>query len=131
MSSDLSGCILFSLDELLSSQTVLKQMETQNNTIFQTLNVPIFKQNLMNWAASGFIDSTNVYQFPVTTIPSDDGKYSCSDGVNRTVWDYIPFFLGVPIDTFMSTLQAKTSGINLTHSVQENPVVLCIHASRK
>lgn len=131
MSSDLSGCILFSLDELLSSQTVLKQMETQNNTIFQSLNVPLFKQNLMNWAASGFIDSANVYQFPVTTIPSSDGKYSCSDGVNRTVWDYIPFFLGIPIDTFMSTLQTKTSGINLTHSVQENPVLLCIHASRK
>ena len=56
MSLDLSGTILFSLDELLSSQTVLKQMETQNNTTFQSLNVPIFKQNLMNWAASGFID---------------------------------------------------------------------------
>jgi len=120
-----------SLEDLLSSQEILLQIEQLNKTNLELLNVTTLKKNLLAWAAAGFTDSINVYSFPIQKPPLVSGLYTCSDGVNRTIWDYIVFFLGYPILTLVERIQANLRDIKLTFSLQENPTaVLNIHASK-
>ena len=120
-----------SLDDLLSSQEILLQIEQLNKTNLELLNLTTLKKNLLAWAAAGFTDSINVYSFPIQKPPVVTGLYTCSDGVNRTIWDYIVFFLGYPILTLVERIQGNLKDIKLTFSLQENPVsILNIHASK-
>ena len=120
-----------SLDDLLSSQEILLQIEQLNKTNLELLNLTTLKKNLLAWAAAGFTDSINVYSFPIQKPPVVTGLYTCSDGVNRTIWDYIVFFLGYPILTLVERIQGTLKDINLTFSLQENPsAILNIHASK-
>jgi len=120
-----------SLDDLLSSQEILLQIEQLNKTNLELLNLTTLKKNLLAWAAAGFTDSINVYSFPIQKPPVVVGLYTCSDGVNRTIWDYIVFFLGYPILTLVERIQGTLKDIKLTFSLQENPsAILNIHASK-
>lgn len=120
-----------SLEDLLSSQEILLQIEQLNKTTLELLNVTTLKKNLLAWAAAGFTDSINVYSFHIQKPPLVAGLYTCSDGVNRTIWDYIVFFLGYPILTLVERIQANLRDIKLTFSLQENPTaILNIHASK-
>ena len=120
-----------SLDDLLSSQEILLEIENLNKKNLELLNLTTLKKNLLTWAAAGFTDSINVYSFPIQKPPLIAGLYTCSDGVNRTIWDYIVFFLGYPILTLVERVQANLKDIKLTFSLQENPTVLLnIHASK-
>jgi hypothetical protein len=122
---------LISIEELLSSQEILLQIEQLNKTNLELLNVTTLKKNLLAWAAAGFTDSINVYSFPIQKPPVVVGLYTCSDGVNRTIWDYIVFFLGYPILTLVERIQGTLKDIKLTFSLQENPsAILNIHASK-
>jgi len=122
---------LISIEDLLSSQEILLQIEELNKKNLELLNVTTLKKNLLAWAAAGFTDSINVYSFPIQKPPVVTGLYTCSDGVNRTIWDYIVFFLGYPILTLVERIQGTLKDINLTFSLQENPsAILNIHASK-
>ena len=120
-----------SLDDLLSSQEILLEIEELNKKNLELLNLTTLKKNLLAWAAAGFTDSINVYSFSIQKPPVVAGLYTCSDGVNRTIWDYIVFFLGYPILTLVERIQANLKDIKLTFSLQENPTaILNLHASK-
>jgi hypothetical protein len=130
MTTDLSSNVIVTLEALLSSVNTFSAIETGNKNTLETLNTATFMQNLHAWAATGFIDSYSVYQFTLVAPQLTGNKYSCSDGTPRALFDYIPFFLGYSLPTFMATLQTKVAGITLSYSVSEDPIILQIHASR-
>jgi len=123
--------ILISISELMTSNATFVATEQGNKQRLEILDTTLFIQNLHTWAGAGYTDSFIVYNFPLV-IPTKIGSlYQCSDGVNRTLWDYIPFCLGYPILTLVQNIEARVSGINLTFSLSEDPtVVLSIHASK-
>ena len=124
--------ILISISELMTSNATLVATEQGNKQRLESLDTTLFLQNLHTWAGAGYKDSYVVYNFSLVMPTTKVGNaYQCSDGVNRTLWDYIPFCLGYPILTFVANLQTRVTGITLTSSLSDDPtVVLSIHATK-
>jgi len=123
--------ILISIGELITANATLVATEQGNKQRLEGLDTNTLLQNLHAWAGAGYPDSFVVYNFSLVAPTQIGNAYLCSDGVNRTLWDYIPFCLGYPILTFVANLQARVSGIKLTASLTESPtIVLSIHATK-
>ena len=123
--------ILISIGEFITANATLVATEQGNKQRLESLDTTLFLQNLHTWAGAGYTDSYVVYNFSLVMPTKVGNAYTCSDGTNRTLWDYIPFCLGYPILTFVANLQARVSGIKLTASLSEDPtVVLSIHATK-
>lgn len=123
--------ILISIDQLIASNATLVATEQGNKQRLEGLDTTLFLQNLHTWAGAGYPDSFIVYNFSLVMPTKVGNAYMCSDGVNRTLWDYVPFCLGYPILTFVANLQMRVSGIKLTASLTEDlTVVLSIHATK-
>lgn len=126
-----TNSILISINELMTSNATLVATEQGNKQRLEGLDTTLLIQNLHTWAGSGYTDSFVVYNFSLVVPTKVGNAYNCSDGTNRTLWDYIPFCLGYPILTFVENIQNRVAGITLTSSLTENPtVVLSIHASK-
>jgi len=123
--------ILISINELMTSNATLVATEQGNKQRLENIDTTLFLQNLHTWAGAGYKDSYVVYNYSLVMPTKVGNAYTCSDGVNRTLWDYIPFCLGYPILTFVANLQTRVTGITLTSSLSEDPtVVLSIHATK-
>lgn len=123
--------VLISLTELMNSTSTLKAIEAANKQRLEMFDSTILINNLQQWAGSGFQDSYIVYQLPVVSSEKSGNVYTCSDGTNRTVWDYIAFCLGYPITTLVANFQSKVHDMTFSFSVQEVPSVsLNLHVSK-
>ena len=124
------AAIEVNIHDIINSLNTLVQIEQQNKTHFASLDFSAFKTSLYKWAALKYPDSFLAYSFPVTTPPMAAGLYSCSDGNPKTIWDYIPYCLGMSIQDWLMRYQEKVSGITLSFSVNADPYVLNIHVTR-
>lgn len=118
------------INDIFNSHNTLIQIERQNKEMFASLDFSQFKNTLYKWAALNYPDSFLAYSFPVTTPPVTNCIYCCSDGNPKNIWDYIPYCLGMSIQDWLNSYQAKVSGITLSFSVNANPYVLNIHVTR-
>jgi len=122
---------LITLSQLVNMNSTLTAIETSNKASLETTDTALLITNLQKWAASGFQESYTVYEFTIVPSQKEGNTYKCSDGVSRTIWDYIPFFLGYSIQELVANLQAQIEDIKLSFSVQEDPTMLIrIHASK-
>ena len=122
--------VIISMEELISATATLQTIEAGNKQSLESFNATTFVENLQKWAASGFKDSFVVYQLPAVAPDMLNGKYKSSDIVYRTVWDYIPFCLGYSITDLLAKFQARATGMTFSFSVEENPIILKIHATK-
>jgi hypothetical protein len=123
--------VLISFGDLVAATSTLKAIETANKTRLELFDAPTLLANLQEWAGTGFQDSYIVYQLPVVSSQKNGNLYTCSDGTNRTTWDYIAFCLGYPITTLVASFQTKVKDMTFSFSVQETPsVVLSLHVSK-
>jgi len=123
--------VLISLSELMTSNAALKATEAANKQSLEMCDAPTLLNNLQQWAGTGFQASYPVYQLQVVTPIKTTTLYNCSDGIPRNVWDYIPFCLGYPITTLVSSFQQRVSGMNFSFSLEETPtIVVKIHVSK-
>jgi hypothetical protein len=118
------------INDIINSHSVLNQIEQHNKTQFASLDFSVFKTTLYKWAALNYPDSFLAYSFPVTTPSMVSGLYSCSDGNPKSIWDYIPYCLGMSIQDWLIAYQQKVNGITLSFSVNADPYVLNIHVTR-
>ena len=122
---------IISLAQLVNSVQTLAATEVRNKTILETMNSETLIQNLHGWASVGFTDSHPVYEYQLSPSAKIDGKYRCSDGVLRDIWEYIPFCLGYSINDLVANLQQQVTDIKLSFSLQEEiTVILRIHATK-
>lgn len=122
--------IEINFNDIVDSHNTLVEIESQNKLALNGLDYSALKQSLYKWAALGYPDSHLAYSFPVITPLTTAYTYPCSDGNSRTIWDYIPFFLGTSINDWLANYQTKMNGITLSFSVNSNPYVLNLHVSR-
>jgi hypothetical protein len=123
-----SGAI--TLDTIQSTIQELKRIEKNNHDILQNLDYDTLETNLHIWGIHGYSDSYLVYEFILTEPEVVNGRYMCSDGVLRDVWEYIVFVLGSSIQTMLDIHQLNLQGITLGFSVKPSPITLGIHAIR-
>jgi hypothetical protein len=126
----IENAFVIRLDDIDSSMQVLVNKELKNKNILNGLDFDILKKNLYMWAGGGYIDSYESYRFVLNDPNIVNGRYSCSDGIFRDVWGYIPFILGSSIQELVQSYQLKMKGISLSYSVQINPITLILHVSR-
>jgi hypothetical protein len=116
---------LITLDELISSQDVLRQKEIDDKAIIDTIDNPNpvdLRAKLYQWAVQKFPEA-----FPVFSIIINPPQI-CSDGVTRGLYDYIQFCSGMSIADKLLSLQAKMQGIQVLNSYSGNTIT--IHVSK-
>jgi hypothetical protein len=116
---------IITLNELVSSQEVLLKKEANDKIIADTIdnpNVVELRAKLLQWATLGFPDAFAVFSVTVTPPPV------CSDGVTRSLYDYIQFCSGVSIADKLTSLQSKLQGIQVLNSYSGNTIT--IHVSK-
>jgi hypothetical protein len=124
-----------SLDDIINTHQTYLRTEEQIKGNLTSLDFELLKTNLYTWAAKGYQDSYAAYHLPVYPMPPDipepAAAIPCSDGSLRTIWDYIPFCLGMSIGELLQSYEAKLYGISLAYSLQANPYILVIHVTKK
>jgi hypothetical protein len=80
------------------------------------------RPQLFEWAAKGFPPIYVVQQFTVSP------PNVCSDGVARSVYDYVVYLLGQDMGTIIAAIQTLCVGIQISYSFQGN--TLRIHVSK-
>lgn len=113
------------ISELLASHAVVQAQEvTDRSTLSVLLNETreTLRPQLFEWAAKGFPSIYVIQQFTVTP-PS-----ICSDGVARSVYDYVVYLLGQEMGPTIAAIQAVCAGIQISYSFSGN--TLRIHASK-
>lgn len=126
---------ILSLDDIINMRHTYLRIEEQIKGNLTSLDFELLKTNLYTWAAKGYQDSYAAYQLPVYPLPPDTPDpattISCSDGMLRNIWEYIPFCLGTQIGELLQSYEEKLYGISLSYSLQANPYILVIHVTKK
>lgn len=111
--SDPSGNVPFSIQDLINAQQVIINKENEDRGNAQNFaNMPIdtIKPQLYNWASIGFPGAYGVAT--LSLIPPS----ICSDGVTRQLVEYYTWLIGMSIEQWLSSMNAKTSGMFFTYS---------------
>jgi hypothetical protein len=117
--------MLIDISELLSSHAGIKQQEiTDRSTLSILLNLPrdSIRTSIIQWAELGFPPIYILQQLTVTP------PAVCSDGVSRSLYDYITYLLGQDMAAINTSIQALCVGVLISYSFQGNTVR--IHVSR-
>lgn len=117
--------ILIDIAELLASHSVIKQQEDTDRSILAVLLNPSrdsIRASMFRWAELGF-PAIYIIQELTVTPPT-----VCSDGVSRSLYEYITYLLGRDMSSINASIQALCVGVSISYSFQGNTVR--IHVSR-
>lgn len=117
--------LVVDIAELLASHGAVQTQEAADR---QTLSVLLnesrdtLRPQMFAWAATGFPPVYIVQQFTVTP------PMVCSDGVTRTIYDYVVYLLGQDMGVTIAAIQALCNGVEISYSFAGN--TLRIHVSK-
>ena len=112
-----------SIADLLADQSVLEVKEQADGQTFSAiggLTAEGLKPKLLQWARQGFPNAFCVHEVSVN-VPS-----VCSDGVSRSLDDYIVFCSGKTIHQHVATLQEKLLDITVTFSYTGSAIQIVV-----
>jgi hypothetical protein len=92
------------LADILAATELVAQKEAQDKAALEsigTLSFEALRATLVQWARAGFPNASPVYSVAIT--PPE----TCSDGVKRTLSDYVPFVSGKTMAELIAPLQAR------------------------
>lgn len=117
--------MLIDIAELLASHAGIKQQEVTDRITLSVLLNPSrdsIRASMFRWAELGF-PAIYIIQEVTVTPPG-----VCSDGVSRSLYDYITYLLGQDMGTINAAIQALCVGVHISYSFQGNTVR--VHVSR-
>jgi len=117
--------MVIDISELLASHAAVQAQEaTDRATLSVLLNETrdTLRPQMFVWAAAGFPPIYVVQQFTVSP------PAICSDGVARSVYDYVVYLLGQEMGPTIAAIQALCIGVQISYSFQGN--TLRIHVSK-
>ena len=115
------------IDELITQQSTALVQESADRTSLLPLSNPgsfAFIQPLRQWAAAGFPALTSLIS--ITLNPPSP----CSDGMTRTVYEYVSYLLGKDVATATVELDSKFLGITISYVLSGNTLQLCATRER-
>ena len=92
------------LDDILSVPEVRRQREAADNAILQTIanpNLGEIRNRLVQWATGGFVGDCTLFAISI------EAPDVCSDGVTRSLSDYILFVSGKTIQEHTDLLRVR------------------------
>lgn len=101
------------LADILAATEVIKQKEITDKGLLESIGAQSFdslRTKLIQWGVAGFPNA-----YPILTIPVLPPAL-CSDGVQRSLPDYIAFCSGKTIDEHVALLQAKLDGMTVMYA---------------
>ena len=104
---------ILTMADILGEQSVLIAKEQADGAAirsFGTASVLGLKPVFVEWASKGFPDNYPLLTVQVTPPPV------CSDGVVRSLPDYIVFCAGNPLSHYIGLLQAKLPDIRVSYA---------------
>jgi hypothetical protein len=117
--------LVVDISELLASYGAVQSQETIDRTKISVLlneTRETLRPQMFTWAAAGFPSVYIIQQFQLAP-PS-----VCSDGVARSVSEYVPYLLGQDMAATIAAIQAMCTGVQISYSFQEN--TLRIHVTK-
>jgi hypothetical protein len=117
--------MLIDISELLASHAGIKQKEAADRITLSVLLNPSrdsIRASMFRWAELGF-PAIYIIQELTVTPPG-----VCSDGVSRSLYDYITYLLGQDMGAINASIQALCVGVHISYSFQDNTVR--VHVSR-
>ena len=111
------------LADILSATQVAVQKETYDRAILDTLNQITFealKTNLIQWATLGFPNAHPIHVMPITP------PAVCSDGISRTLPDYVTFLMGKPIGELIEGLQARCPDFVISYATSGPEILIVV-----
>ncbi len=92
------------LADILAASEVVTQKEAQDKAALEsigTISFETLRVTLIQWAKAGFPNASPLYSVAIT--PPE----TCSDGVKRTLSDYVSFVSGKTMAELIAPLQAR------------------------
>ena len=117
--------LVVDIAELLASHAATQAQETTDRATLSVLlneTRETLRPQMFLWAAAGFPPVYIVQEFTVSP------PAICSDGVTRTVYDYVVYLLGQDMATTVAAIQALCVGVQISYSFAGN--TLRIHVNR-
>jgi hypothetical protein len=102
---------VISINDILSSVELVTQKETADKATLESIGTISFndlKNKLLTWGTLGFPNVYEIYRI-VITPPT-----VCSDGVSRSLGDYIEFCSGKPIQDHVAVLQQRVQDMTIS-----------------
>ena len=102
---------VISMNDILSSVELVIQKETADKATLESIGTIGFddlKNKLLTWGTLGFPNVYEIYRI-VITPPT-----VCSDGVSRSLGDYIEFCSGKPIQDHVAVLQQRVQDMTIS-----------------
>lgn len=111
------------LADLMNAADVIRQKEASDRTILETIwntSIPTLQNRLLQWAVGGF---TNAYTIMELVIQPPT---TCSDGVSRSLADYIQFCSEKTIQEHVALLQAKLGDITVSFATTGGSILIVV-----
>ncbi len=92
------------LSDILAATDLIEQKEPADKSALEAIGAMTFevlRTNLIQWGRAGFSNAFPIYSVAVTPPPT------CSDGVVRSLADYVPFVTGKTMTELIAPLQAR------------------------
>jgi hypothetical protein len=102
-----------SILDILNESEIVRQKELVDKAALESIwqiSISSLRTMLMNWAASGFPNATSIHEIQI------QAPAICSDGVSRSLGDYIQYCSGKSIQEHIALLQAKLTDIVVAFS---------------
>lgn len=100
-----------SLEDILSAVEVIQQKEAADKVLLEGIGnatTESLRPTLIRWAVQGFPNAFTLLEVVVVPPPQ------CSDGVSRSLTDYITFCSGKTIEEHVALLQTKLTGMTVS-----------------
>lgn len=110
------------IDELLTLKEVIQRKEAQDRIVCTQINLPndALRQKLFDWAVAGFPPAYEISRVLI------EPPNKCSDGVTRTLDQYIVFLSGKNLDEHLQLIRDQVSGIQVSTTVQGNSWIVIV-----
>lgn len=112
-----------SLADILNATEIVLQKETADRNALNSIGSITFdtlKTSLIRWASIGFPNAYTIHEVPVS--PPD----VCSDGVKRSLADYIPYVSGKTIQEHVAGLQERVLDIDVSFAYTGSSIPIVV-----
>ncbi len=108
------------IEDLLNDVAVLQQKEAADKSALDAIGGLSLRGKLVTWATLGFPNAWTVHELSV--VP----PAQCSDGVSRSLADYIQFVSGKTLAEHVATLQTRVTGITVSYAWTGSAILIVV-----
>jgi hypothetical protein len=112
-----------SIQDILGSVEVVQNREAGDKAKLEAIGLISFetlRASLLQWANRGFPNAYTIYEVPMTA------PNVCSDGVTRSLPDYIVFCSGKTINEHVDVLQQRLVDITLSFAYSGSAILIVV-----